>query len=59
MRGSIRKILGLGLLGILLVTPVLLAQRTGAGGRGGSKSGGRKGGKAGKKAGTKGGRGSN
>jgi hypothetical protein len=60
MRGSIRKVLGLGLLGILLATPVLLAQRTGAGSRkGGSHSGGRRGGKAGKKAPSKGGRGSN
>ncbi len=38
MRGSIRKVLGLGLLGILLATPVLLAQRTGAGGRKGGSN---------------------
>jgi hypothetical protein len=60
MRGMIRKVLGLGLLSVLLAVPVLLAQRpVGRGGSGGGRSGGRRGGsKGGKKAPTKGGRGS-
>jgi hypothetical protein len=62
MRGFMRKVLGLGLFGILLTTPVLLAQRQLGGGRkgvSGKKGGGRKAGGAGKKAPTKGGRGGN
>jgi hypothetical protein len=56
MRGMIRKVLGLGLLSVLLAVPVLLAQRpVGGGGRGGAKKGGGRRGKAGKKAPTRGG----
>jgi hypothetical protein len=59
MRGMIRKVLGLGLLSVLLAVPVLLAQRPVAGGgRGGARKGGGRHRKAGKKAPTKGGRGS-
>ena len=59
MRGLIRKIFGLSLLGILLAMPVIVAQQRG-GRKGGSKSGGgRKAGKPGKKAPSKGGRGGN
>ena len=41
MRGSIRKILGLGLLGVMLATPVMMAQgrKGGKAGHGGGKSG--------------------
>jgi hypothetical protein len=59
MRGFIRKVLGLGLLGVLLAMPVLLAQRPTGGQKSGGKKGGKRGGQAGKKAGTKGGRGGN
>lgn len=60
MRSSLRKILGLGVLGCMLATPVLLAQRPVGKKGGGGRSGGHKGGKAGgKKAPTKGGKGGN
>jgi hypothetical protein len=56
MRGLIRKVLGLGLLGALLAMPVLLAQRpVGGSHKGGGKKGGKRGGKAGKRAPAKGG----
>jgi hypothetical protein len=55
MRGSIRKVLGLGLLGIMLATPAIVMAQ-GHGKKGGAGHGG---GKAGKKGPTKGGRGGN
>jgi hypothetical protein len=59
MRGSIRKVFGLGLLGILLAMPVIVAQQQGGRKGGGKNGGGRKAGKPGKKAPGKGGRGGN
>jgi hypothetical protein len=58
MRRTIRKVLGLGLLGMMLATPIVMAQRQ-VGGKKGAKKGSSKGGKAGKGAPTKGGRGGN
>jgi hypothetical protein len=55
MRGSFRKVLGFGLLGLMLALPAIMAQpgQGKKGGRGGGASHGK--GKAGKKAPTKGG----
>ena len=48
MRTSLRKLLGFGLLGLMLATPVVFAQGPPTGGkRGAGKKGGKKGGKRG------------